>query len=170
MPGHTGEPGGRPPNYLSGGSSGAQGSSQIRVLMNNNTESTYPTIYKLRVVSFDVVDENEDGVNEPGEHLLVKNIRVENTGKLRSNFSEYGVLIASTVAQVVCHPQARQRFEFLSTELIGSTRSSVSPYVCQRPSQSVQLWTYRVSSEHSSCKRGPPGRQGNFYDLQMKSS
>ena len=112
MPGHTGEPGARPPEYLSGGSSGAQGSSQVRVLMNNNTESTYPSIYQLKVVSFDVVDENEDGVNEPGEHLLIKNIRVENTGKLRITISKYGVLIASTVAQVVCHRQVRLKSKF----------------------------------------------------------
>jgi hypothetical protein len=112
MPGHTGEPGARPPSYLTGGFSDAQGSSQIRVLMNNDTESTDPTIYKLKVVSFDVVDENEDGVNEPGNHLLVKNIRVENTGKLRSTFSEYGVLVASTIVQVICHPQVRLRSEF----------------------------------------------------------
>jgi hypothetical protein len=80
--------------------------------MNNNTESTYPSIYQLKVVSFDVVDENEDGVNEPGEHLLVKNIRVENTGKLRFTLSKYGVLIASTIVQAVCHPQVRLRSKF----------------------------------------------------------
>lgn len=55
--------------------------------MNNDTESTYPSIYQLKVVSFDVIDENEDGVNEPGEHLFIQNIRVENTGKLRSILS-----------------------------------------------------------------------------------
>jgi hypothetical protein len=35
-------------------------------------------------VSFDVVDENDDGIFEPGEHLLVKNIRVQNTGGMPS--------------------------------------------------------------------------------------
>jgi hypothetical protein len=33
------------------------------------------------VDSFEVVDENNDGINEPGEHLIVKNIIVRNDGK-----------------------------------------------------------------------------------------
>ncbi|KAF2455404.1 hypothetical protein BDY21DRAFT_365605 [Lineolata rhizophorae] len=32
----------------------------------------------LQVISYDVVDENEDKINEPGEHLLIRNIRVQN--------------------------------------------------------------------------------------------
>jgi hypothetical protein len=54
-------------------------------LRNDGTEATYPTRYDLKVVSFDIVDENEDGIFEPGEHLLVKNIRVQNTGKTLSS-------------------------------------------------------------------------------------
>ena len=80
--GRVGPPGARPPTYLQGGVGGAQGSSQVTVKRNNGTEATYPTRYELRVVSFDVVDENDDGINEPGEYLLVQNIRVQNTGKL----------------------------------------------------------------------------------------
>lgn len=53
----------------------------MTVIRNNGTVATYPTRYDLKVVSFDVVDENEDGINEPGERLLVKNIRVQNTGE-----------------------------------------------------------------------------------------
>jgi hypothetical protein len=48
------------------------------------TEATYPGRYDLEVVSFDVIDENEDGVNEPGEHLLVRNIKVRNKGSMPS--------------------------------------------------------------------------------------
>jgi len=44
------------------------------------TEGTYTSRYRLIVKSFDVIDENEDGINEPGEYLHVKNIVVENTG------------------------------------------------------------------------------------------
>ena len=77
----VGPPGARPPTYLAGGMSGSQGSSQITVMRNDGTQATYPTRYDLKVVSFDVVDENGDGINEPGEHLLVKNIRVQNTGR-----------------------------------------------------------------------------------------
>jgi hypothetical protein len=61
---------------------GAQGSSQVTVIRNNGTEATYPTRYELKIISFDVVDENGDGINEPGEHILVKNIKVQNTGRV----------------------------------------------------------------------------------------
>lgn len=81
MPGHVGIPGSQPAVYLTGGNSGHNGSTQIRVLRKDNTEATYPGCYKLEVVSFDVLDENEDGINEPGEHLLVRNIKVVNKGK-----------------------------------------------------------------------------------------
>jgi len=36
------------------------------------------------VVKFDVIDENEDGINEPGERIIVHNIRVRNAGGMPS--------------------------------------------------------------------------------------
>ena len=42
---------------------------------------TYPTKYDVRLLGFDVVDELEDNVFEPGECLRVRNIRVRNTGR-----------------------------------------------------------------------------------------
>ena len=41
-------------------------------------------MYALKVVNFDIIDENEDGINEPGEHLLVHNVRVCNFGAMPS--------------------------------------------------------------------------------------
>lgn len=80
--GPVGPPGARVPSYLQGGMGGAQGSSQVTVMRNNGTQATYPGRYNLEVVSFEVVDENNDNVNEPGEHILVTNIRVKNSGRL----------------------------------------------------------------------------------------
>ncbi|KAF4635875.1 hypothetical protein G7Y89_g2200 [Cudoniella acicularis] len=82
--GPVGPPTARPSTYLQSGMGGAQGSSQITVLRNDGTQATYPNRYELTVVSFDVVDENNDGINEPGEHLCVKNIRIQNTGGMPS--------------------------------------------------------------------------------------
>jgi hypothetical protein len=48
------------------------------------SEATYPSPYTLQVVKFDIIDENEDGINEPGEHLIVHNIRVRNAGGMPS--------------------------------------------------------------------------------------
>jgi hypothetical protein len=42
----------------------------------------YPGMYQLKVTSYDIRDENEDRVFELGEHLFIKNIVVEDHGKL----------------------------------------------------------------------------------------
>jgi len=65
-------------------SSGPNGSVQITVIRGDLSEATYPGVYALHVVGFDIIDENEDGINEPGEHLLVHNIRVRNSGGMPS--------------------------------------------------------------------------------------
>ena len=73
------------------------GSSQITVFRADGTQATYPTRYELKVVSFDINDENLDGVNEPGEHLLISNIKVENTGGMPSpKTADIKVLIHGT--------------------------------------------------------------------------
>jgi hypothetical protein len=79
--GSPGAPGRQPSTYLKGGNSGRNGITHIRVLNKDLTEATYPGRYQLEVVGFDVFDEGEDGVNEPGEHLLVRNIKVQNKGR-----------------------------------------------------------------------------------------
>lgn len=40
----------------------------------------YDSAYKLQVVDFEIVDENEDGILEFGENIVLRNIRVENSG------------------------------------------------------------------------------------------
>ena len=80
--GAPGAQGQRPGAYLTGGNTGANGGCQIRVVNKDLTEATYPDRYRLQVVNFDVVDENEDNINEPGEHLFVRNIKVQNIGML----------------------------------------------------------------------------------------
>jgi len=49
--------------------------------MNDDPLMSYSSRYHLIVESFEVVDENNDGINEPGEYLIVKNISVRNDGK-----------------------------------------------------------------------------------------
>ncbi|KAF2194370.1 hypothetical protein K469DRAFT_783547 [Zopfia rhizophila CBS 207.26] len=83
-PGPDGPSGMRPYEPLYGGQSGRNGRGQIRVLRNDLTEGGYPSRYQLVVKSFVVVDENMDGMNEPGEFLLVQNIRIENVDPSKS--------------------------------------------------------------------------------------
>ncbi|KAK4449879.1 hypothetical protein QBC34DRAFT_462541 [Podospora aff. communis PSN243] len=82
--GRNGEAGKVPDTNLTAGRAGRNGSVQIKVVQNDGTEITYPSLYCLKVVGFDIFDENEDGINESGEHLLVRNIRVRNTGHMPS--------------------------------------------------------------------------------------
>ena len=41
---------------------------------------TYQSRYLLKVVEYDEVDKNEDGINEPGEHMIIKNLVVLSCG------------------------------------------------------------------------------------------
>lgn len=80
--GHQGFYGSPPITALSAGTVGAQGSVQIKVKSSNGMDSVYPGKYHLSVVSFEVVDENGDMIMEPGEHIIVRNICVQNSGIL----------------------------------------------------------------------------------------
>jgi hypothetical protein len=52
----------------------------VTVVRNGDPPETYTSRYQLKVRGFRVMDENEDGINEPGESLHVTNIQVQNTG------------------------------------------------------------------------------------------
>ncbi|KAK6495026.1 hypothetical protein TWF481_003054 [Arthrobotrys musiformis] len=70
---------------LTAGQYGRPGNARIQVHMNSTRElgarhNFYTSRYFFTLVDFDVVDENEDGIFEPGEHIYVQNIRIQNTG------------------------------------------------------------------------------------------
>lgn len=71
---------------LSDGQHGQPGSARIQVHMNSTRElgarhNFYTSRYFFYLVDFQVIDENQDGIFEPGEHILIQNIRIKNTGK-----------------------------------------------------------------------------------------
>lgn len=78
--GHQGFYGSPPVAPLCSGAPGAPGAVQIKVKSSNGMESVYPGKYHLTVTSFEVVDENGDMIMEPGEHIIVRNICVQNSG------------------------------------------------------------------------------------------
>ncbi|KAK3317113.1 hypothetical protein B0T19DRAFT_363246 [Cercophora scortea] len=83
--GRGGDGGSRPTHPLIfGGHDGPPGVSQVLVLGSDGSSVVYPSRYMLEVVEFVVRDENEDGINEPGEHLIVSNIVVKNSGQMPS--------------------------------------------------------------------------------------
>jgi hypothetical protein len=70
-----------PLNVLTSGERGADGSCHIAVVTDEGeVAATFSRRYEIEVIDFDVMDENDDGIFEPGEHLIVRNIRVVNTG------------------------------------------------------------------------------------------
>ncbi|KAK0615131.1 hypothetical protein B0T17DRAFT_657375 [Bombardia bombarda] len=77
------------------GQDGAPGFSKVTVLHPDGTSVEYPSRYMLAVTSFDVYDENDDGINEPGEYIIITNIVVQNTG-LMPGPSKLQVLVRGT--------------------------------------------------------------------------
>jgi hypothetical protein len=121
-PGAQGVQGAQPSSYLMGGRGGKEGSIQIRVLNNDLTEGTYGGTYELEVVSFDVLDENDDGINEPGEYLLVRNIKVKNKGR-RSRRTFRSNMRADHFKASCPHLDRKCLFRFSFREHTGSSPS-----------------------------------------------
>jgi hypothetical protein len=53
----------------------------VVVMTRNGRTVSYRHRYNLEVESFNVQDENKDGIYEPGEFISVTDIRIRNTGK-----------------------------------------------------------------------------------------
>ncbi|KAH8881290.1 hypothetical protein GQ53DRAFT_888501 [Thozetella sp. PMI_491] len=83
-PGRGGDGGSRYIDPLFSGANGTDGYTEVSVLGRDNSRAVYSSRYMLVVSSFDVIDENEDMIMEPGEHLIVKNIVVQNIGGMPS--------------------------------------------------------------------------------------
>lgn len=64
------------------GALGQNGTFSFFILRRNGEREQYHGCYNLQASVFEMIDENEDGVYEPGEHVLIKNIQVHNTGRL----------------------------------------------------------------------------------------
>lgn len=93
--GMDGQKGEKPTDPLFCGRDGRPGESLITVRPINvgGVEKEYRSRYQLELVDFDVEDENEDGIFEPGEHLLIRRIRVKNSGECPQMYPLKVVLI-----------------------------------------------------------------------------
>jgi hypothetical protein len=87
--GRSGYTGWSPNTRLSNGRDGKPGTSTICVVNADGPAHSYPSRYLLKVVNYDVVDENEDGINEPGEHLIIRNLIVLNYGNFTYSLMPY---------------------------------------------------------------------------------
>jgi hypothetical protein len=78
--GPSGRNGTKPTTILRSGNDGSDGRVNMQVFGSRGEIKSYPDRYKLIVERFDVADENQDSINEPGEYLIVKNVVVRNKG------------------------------------------------------------------------------------------
>lgn len=75
-------PAGRTPTTrLQPGRNGENGSVYFVIFGRDWARTTYRPRFEFQLVEFEVVDENQDGIFEPGECAIIQNIRVRNTGK-----------------------------------------------------------------------------------------
>lgn len=84
--GRDGGPGAFMSNRLVEGTPVKDGSFTIVVGYCDGGEQEYHSRYNLELVDFDIEDENGDGIFEPGEHIMVKRIRIRNIGEHHSYF------------------------------------------------------------------------------------
>ncbi|KAI1743032.1 hypothetical protein F4680DRAFT_410839 [Xylaria scruposa] len=81
LDGHTGTLGN---SVLDRGMDGLQGNVTIAVEKSDGSRQEYSSLYSLALTDFDVEDENGDGIFEPGEHLFVRRITIQNSGGMPS--------------------------------------------------------------------------------------
>ena len=70
-----------PKEVLYSGLDGKVGEAWIIVRSPTSGEQAYKSRFHLELVDFDVEDDNEDGIFEPGEHVFIHRIQVKNTGE-----------------------------------------------------------------------------------------
>ena len=81
LDGHDGVAGKSVHSILRPGLQGEDGVASIVVRCADGLERRYSSCYSFQLVDFEVEDENEDGIFEPGEHIYIRRIRIRNAGK-----------------------------------------------------------------------------------------
>ena len=66
------------------GAEGIKGRAVIVVVHRAGDLTRYDRRFSLQLEDFDLEDENGDGIFEPGEHIVVRRVRVKNTGGMPS--------------------------------------------------------------------------------------
>jgi len=64
------------------GIDGVDGTCRITVRHMDGSHQSYTSRYSLELVSFQVTDENDDGIIEPGEHIYIESVVVRNLGTI----------------------------------------------------------------------------------------
>jgi len=83
--GRQGPSGRAPTAALEPGRDGLDGTAAILVRNGDGSISRYDSRFEFQLLDFEVLDENDDGIFEPGECVIIKNFRIKNTGRIISN-------------------------------------------------------------------------------------
>ena len=89
--GRDGQPGTLSQNPLVPGVPGQHGSVSIVIRASDGGQTEYSSKFNLELLEFEVEDENGDGIFEPGEHIVVRRIRIRNSGVYINRSSGDGV-------------------------------------------------------------------------------
>jgi hypothetical protein len=143
------------------GKDGEDGKIHINVVRDGQAVERYTNRYYLEVKGFDVVDENEDGINEPGEWLYVKNIEIQNRGRLFLLEEKYLAITNPFIGQMSTPKTSSVTVMVRETEWLQPDSQEVlhiPPDV--QPGQTVTLpGSLRASIKNESEPRKP----GNLY-------
>ncbi|KAK0111096.1 hypothetical protein ONS95_001474 [Cadophora gregata] len=123
-PGSNGRDGAPARSILRGGTSGRDGKIRFVVMFNDGTVSKYASRYDLRIEHCMLKDENDDGIYEPGEQIMVQHIAVRNYGEMPSP-SQSRIRIAITPSKWV-DPTVDQKILRIQTSIPGFTTVQVS--------------------------------------------
>lgn len=97
--GRDGRDGSNGSGNTSAGSRGANGFFEFAVTDSNGRVSRYKTIYDMNLINYSLIDENRDGVFEPGEKVIVRNITVSNRGEMPSPNGKAKVMVVLRTGQ-----------------------------------------------------------------------
>jgi hypothetical protein len=89
--------------HVTSGSSGQDGRYAIEVVDAAGRITTYPERYDLRLISFDHVSENEDGIYEPGERVRVFDLKVRNVGGMPT--PKHSKIVLHLRSDAMVHPE-----------------------------------------------------------------
>ena len=80
MSGYSGSTGRRATSTLHKGADGINGPLFINVLGESGEVSTYQSRYNLALINYNIAPEDQDGILEPGEKVMIQQLTLKNTG------------------------------------------------------------------------------------------
>ncbi|MCB9026539.1 MAG: hypothetical protein H6625_09505 [Bdellovibrionaceae bacterium] len=91
--GHDGPSGSPGRGNIQRGAKGPSGKYEVLVSYQNGSIERYAKVFSLSLISYDLIDENNNGIFEPGEKVSVSNMIVKNTGGMPTPYGKAKALV-----------------------------------------------------------------------------